>query len=106
MGCVAMPHRLQDHHDDERRKAERRGCLAPALAVQLAPSRRFRCIVKDISETGCRLVGVDLDTVHSPFLLSAEGWQGPRECDVRWRERKTIGVRFSVPHTGPDETSA
>lgn len=100
-----MQHRLSEHRSDERRQAERRECLSPALAVQLAPMKKIRCIVKDISETGCRLVGVDVDTVHSPFLLRAVDWDAPRECDVRWRDRKTIGVRFSVPYPGAKSTS-
>lgn len=101
-----MQHLLSEHRSEERRQAERRECLSPAVAVQRAPMKKIRCIVKDISETGCRLVGVDVDTVHSPFLLRAVDWEAPRECDVRWRDRKTIGVSFSLPHSEPKAASS
>lgn len=90
----------------ERREAERHECLAPARALQLAPRRQFNCVIKDISETGCRVVGVDVDTVHSPFLLKSGDWREPRVCDVRWRGRKTIGVRFSPTTSGDDPDAA
>lgn len=95
-----MRNRPDTSRSDERRTAERHDCLGAAQALQLSPRKEYRCIVKDVSESGCRLVGVDLDHVRSPFLLRMSQWSRPRECDVRWRARKTIGVAFT--DTAPD----
>lgn len=88
-----MPQHVPPSADD-RRDAARHACLSAAKALQVTPRRQINCIIKDISDTGCRLVGVDVDTLRSPFLLCASDWAVPRRCDVRWRSRKTIGVRF------------
>lgn len=78
----------------ERRGGGRVACLLGAVATQVSPLRNFRCIVKDMSVTGCRVVGVDIDTIQSPFLLRVDNWPAERACEVAWRAKKMIGVRF------------
>jgi hypothetical protein len=79
----------------ERRSGERRRTLGRAIAFQSAPLRRFACVIRDFSEGGCRLVGADIDVIHSRFVLSLDGLAGePRRCEVAWRQRRMIGVRF------------
>lgn len=81
-----------DHGGAERRTEERFSRLEAATAIQRKPPRSFDCILRDISEHGCRLVGVGIDAIHAPFVLAL----GPRHrlCDVVWRSKKMVGVRF------------
>ncbi|TBW39056.1 PilZ domain-containing protein [Siculibacillus lacustris] len=90
---------------EERRHDPRVPQLAAARAVQTKPFRSFDCILRDISEGGCRLVGVAIDSIHSPFLLTLPGWPAPRHCEVAWRARKSIGVRFGEWATPADEAA-
>jgi hypothetical protein len=92
-------------HRDERRGSDRRtekrfSRLEPARAVQSKPQRSFACVLRDISEHGCRLVGVGIEAIHSPFQLIAGGAH-TRHCEVVWRSKKTIGVRFVAAEADP-----
>lgn len=80
----------------ERRVARRVPRLDRAFAFQASPLRRFCCVVRDVSDTGCRLVGADIDAIHSRFVLTvpSEG-KPPQLCTVVWRQRRMIGVAFA-----------
>jgi hypothetical protein len=79
---------------EDRRSEKRFRRLEAAHALQAGPRRTFDCILRDISEHGCRLVGVGIDTIRSPFLLVLPGNGRTRRCEVAWRARKSIGVHF------------
>ena len=78
----------------ERRGGERVECLMGALAEQSNPRKSYKCFVKDMSDGGCRLVGVDIAAVRSPFVLFLAVWPDGRRCEVAWRRKRMIGVQF------------
>jgi hypothetical protein len=81
----------------DKRQAPRRAHLSRGAAFQATPKRRLDCILKDISDLGCRLVGVGIDGIQSPFVLTLQDDPAPRACEVVWRRRRMIGVRFVSP---------
>lgn len=79
----------------EQRRAPRRIVLDRAVAFQNLPLRRFSCVVRDISDTGARLIGADIDAIRGSFVLTIQGkTTEPRVCEVVWRRHRVIGVRF------------
>lgn len=99
-------HRGRQTSGAERRRAERRTVLDSAAAFQNAPLRRFNCVVRDISDTGARLIGADIDIIQARFVLAIrDDGQEPRICQVVWRRNRMIGVRF-IPRRAATATDA
>ena len=78
---------------DEQRKSRRRPVSYTAwIALTSGP---HGCVLSDVSETGARIAVEDGDTVPDTFVLLLDGnGSARRTCDVVWRERFQIGVRF------------
>lgn len=54
------------------------------------------CILSDVSETGARIGVQDPNLIPDRFvLLLSNNGSARRTCDVVWRERHQIGVRFA-----------
>ena len=55
------------------------------------------CHIVDISDTGAKLVPVDVFSCPNEFLLKLPIGE-PRECEVVWRRGDRVGVRFWDAH--------
>jgi hypothetical protein len=67
----------------------------PAWIAFDGDTRSYDCQVLDVSASGAKLIA-DIDAVvGSKFRLSftPQSLAG-KECEVVWRKRRTIGVRF------------
>ena len=91
----------------EKRQRPRQKVLLPAYFslprhdLYLQP-----CILKDVSETGCQVVGRQVESIASSFILHADVFDGPRRCSMAWRSRYMIGARFDAQDqvdSGPSE---
>lgn len=79
----------------DRRIAARRKVLVKAEVM--AKSRRhysIPCILKDISDTGCQIVGTMIEGIKGEFYLKTDLFPEPRMCIVSRRSRRVIGARF------------
>jgi hypothetical protein len=79
---------------NERRMSSRRLSYAPALLFTGAGVPLGKCVDKDISDTGAKLVCAAGDTPAE--LLVTMGMVSQR-CRVMWRRENEIGVRFAAP---------
>jgi hypothetical protein len=85
------------------RGAPRRKVLARASITHKKHSvHTYPCILKDLSETGCQLVGTLLSSVADRFYLRSEAFGEPRLCAVAWRSRHMIGAAFVYYDERPD----
>lgn len=79
----------------EKRSRPRRSLSYRARLVSTDGRQHFDCTFADISETGARLVVEDPDAIpDSVRLLLAQGRGIHRHCEVVWRAKDRIGVRF------------
>ncbi|MDP1585593.1 MAG: PilZ domain-containing protein [Bradyrhizobium sp.] len=84
---------------DEQRKSRRRPVSYTAwIALKNGP---HGCVLSDVSETGARIAIEDGENIPDSFvLLLAGNGSARRTCDVVWRERFQVGVRFRLPGEG------
>ena len=82
----------------ENRKSRRRMVSVTALLLP-NPAQGLSCQLTDISESGARLSVEDPDAVPNRFLLwlSRKG-KVYRACEVVWRSKRQIGVKFDKEH--------
>ena len=86
----------------ELRGATRQKVLVKAVITHKKHSvHTYPCILKDLSETGCQLVGTLLCSVSNRFYLRSEAFDEPRLCTVAWRSHHMIGAAF-VSYAGSD----
>jgi hypothetical protein len=76
----------------ERRDTPRRHTYASAFLFTGDGAALGKCIVKDISESGAKLVYTTRDELPSQLLLTMGMDRKP--CRVMWRSDKEIGVEF------------
>ena len=89
-------------HFDERRWAQRKVALLPGNIVSDRLQAAVACVVRDLSATGANL---DIKLGKTTVINSAAGLPDtfililPRDecqvdCQVAWRDKATVGVRF------------
>lgn len=82
--------------EKDKRKARRRPIRYTAWLV-LGPAIRHSCLLSDISETGARIDFEEPDAVPDRFLLWLNGkGSARRTCQVVWRKKQQIGVKFEL----------
>jgi len=79
--------------EPNRRGVDRRRVLKKGLILFNEGRSSIGCHIQDISETGAKLVPVDVFSCPSEFLLKLPVGE-PRECEVMWRRGDRVGVRF------------
>lgn len=81
--------------DQDRRIAARRKVLLRAeVAAKSSRHYTIPCILKDVSDTGCQIVGTMIDGIKGEFYLKSDLFPEPRACVVSRRSRRIIGARF------------
>lgn len=78
----------------EPRSAPRRRVLKGAIAAFQGRHATIDCTVRDISETGCRIVKTGSINLPDTFELILELDGISIDCEVVWRKTDSIGVRF------------
>jgi hypothetical protein len=77
----------------ERRSDPRRRVLKNALIVFNNGHCTMGCQILDMSDSGARLVPVDIFLCPKEFILKPQLGE-PRLCEVRWRRGTKVGVRY------------
>ena len=81
----------------DKRRARRRQ-IGQRAWVDFGPGSRVQpCVVKDMSDTGARLVLTSGGLAPAEFVLhfAIDGSVG-RRCEVRWQRSGEIGVKFTA----------
>lgn len=68
--------------------------VASHVAVIAHEGLTMECVVADVSTGGARLTLRGSEAVPQRFELKVAGTEVVRRCDVVWRHRNEIGVRF------------
>eukprot|EP01037_Dinobryon_pediforme_P019872 gene19872-20375_t len=86
------------------RLATRHKVLTYAMISPDSPKRvNISCILKDMSPTGCQIVGSSVECVDSRFYIKVSADAEIRECRVVWRRKHMIGARFIDADTEAEE---
>lgn len=79
---------------DERRDVQRKPAFRGG-EIDLPDGRTLACIVRNFSETGCRLkLAVDED-LPDHFSVRVDNDASARPAEVVWREHGSVGVKFN-----------
>lgn len=87
--------------DKVERRAPRRRVLKDAKIVYLNNWTVVSCRVRDVSDSGARLICGDQAAVPGEFRFMFTGEKTCRLAEVVWRRGDLIGIRF----TGPAEAA-
>ncbi len=78
----------------DKRKASRRRVLKAAIAAFCDRHCTIACTVRDISQTGARLICDSTLSIPDTFELIVELDGIEADCEVVWRTGNELGVRF------------
>jgi hypothetical protein len=81
---------MSDNRTDQRRKV-----LKGAIASFNQGHSTLSCLVRDLSETGCRISAEGAVSIPDTFSLFVELDGLSAECEVTWRDGSEAGVRFT-----------
>jgi len=84
------------------RRAERRQKVCvQAFASDLGDAIDMKCVIRDVSKTGCRIVSSQIRDLPELIQLIVEGIDQPIRGKIVWRRGKMAGVCFE--HACSDE---
>ncbi len=83
----------------EERVSPRRRVLKGAIAAFNLRHSTIPCTIRDLSNTGCRVIGTDILRLPDTFELILELDGLIFQCEVVRRKSDGIGVRFVGPAT-------
>lgn len=78
----------------ENRTELRKKAALHAFASDTHNKYEIKCIIRDISKTGCRIVSNELDDLPEIIHLLPEGFDRPVFGRIAWREKSIAGVQF------------
>ena len=84
---------IPDERAAERRSARRHRVLKNALIVFNNGHCSMGCQILDMSDTGAKLMPVDIFLCPKEFMLKPQIGES-RHCEVMWRKGTKIGVRY------------
>jgi hypothetical protein len=87
----------QDIRNDNHRLARRQRVLKQGKILLANNLSVVDCVVRDMSETGARLLCGDQAAVPGEFRLVTPSDSLMREAKVIWRRDGQLGVRFAGP---------
>lgn len=91
-----------DSNNDENRAARRQRVLKQGKILPPADLVGVDCTVRDISESGARLLCADPTRIPDEFRLVFQADRTMRDVRVMWRRDGQIGVQFtSEPRRAP-----
>ena len=80
----------------DKRSEVRHRALIPAFASDVDETFQLRCLIRDVSETGCQLVANKFYEIPEVFHLTPDGISMPVCGRVKWQDRKMIGVQLQL----------
>ena len=78
----------------DKRSEIRHRALIPAFASDLNETFQLRCLIRDVSESGCQLVSSKFYEIPDVFHLTPDGFSMPVCGRVMWQDHKMIGVQL------------
>ena len=75
-----------------------------AFAFDLDNTFETKCIIRDISRSGCKIVTSQIRKLPEFILLVPEGFEQPLSGKIVWRKDKFAGVAF-LSKTGDEDLS-
>jgi hypothetical protein len=72
----------------------RRKVCAQAFASDLGDAIDTKCVIRDVSKTGCKIVSSQIQDMPELIQLVAEGIDQPIRGKIIWRRGKIAGVCF------------
>lgn len=78
----------------ERRTSQRKEVLTGGRIIYGCGRREMYCVIIDVSDSGARLVPARLRNCPDKFSLII-AHQPARDCEVVWRDRESVGVKFT-----------
>jgi len=88
---------------DDRFKERKKTCIQ-AFASDLDNTFEIKCIIRDISRSGCKIVTSQVRKLPEFILLVPEGFEQPLSGKIIWRKDKFAGVTF-LSKTGDENLS-
>jgi hypothetical protein len=85
--------------DENDRKSARARVLKGAKIVAMKQWTLVDCTVRDMSETGARIVCGDQMAVATEFRFLLPSENSIRDARVIWRRDDAIGIEFTSPKT-------
>ncbi len=85
--------------DENKRGARRARVLKGAKIVSLDQWSLVDCVVRDLSETGAKIVCGDPIAVANRFRFMLPSDNSIRDARVVWRRDDLIGIEFTSPKT-------
>jgi PilZ domain len=82
---------------EEERTSVRRRVLKGAIAAFNLRHSTIPCTIRDLSDTGCRVIGTDILRLPDTFELMLELDGLIMQCEVVRRKSDGVGVRFLGP---------
>ena len=77
-----------------RRVAKRQKVCVQAFASDLGDAIDMKCVIRDVSKTGCKIVSSHIQDLPELIQLVAEGIDQPIRGKIVWRSGKIAGVCF------------
>ena len=84
---------------DEKRKVPRRRVLKEGKIVYADGLRILDCTIRDLSDSGARLLIANTVGLPDAFLLYEKSSGVLRPASIAWRQANAIGVEFTGPPT-------
>jgi PilZ domain len=81
----------------ERRKHIRVEWNSPAMIYDGDGRLGHPCVVSNLCNDGARITHVDPDKISDTCMLRVSPRSRVRKCNVVWRSKEAIGLRFAEP---------
>ena len=74
------------------RLEDRKACFVHAFASDLDETLDIKCIIRDISAKGCRIISSQIHELPDEIHLTPEDFDRPLRGKIVWRRKKAAGV--------------
>ena len=81
-------------HTLNRRAEPRKKTLIHAFASDLGDKYDVKCVIRDVSRNGCRIVSSHIDDLPDTIKIVPEGFAKPVIGKIVWKNEKMAGIRF------------
>ena len=77
-----------------KRVEKRQKVFAQAFASDLGDTIDIKCVIRDVSKIGCKIVSSQIQDLPELIQLTVEGINQPMRGIIVWRRGKTAGMCF------------
>ena len=86
-----------------KRLEDRKACFVHSFASDVDETLDIKCIIRDISATGCRIISSQIHELPDEIHLTPEDFDRPLRGKIVWRRRKAAGVMLCSSVSEHDE---